>query len=141
MPELCKNYALLVVGIGNNNFRVQVYEKATVMGYAFLNIIVPSVYVSPFANLGVSCVMLQNACVQNGAIVGNGVLLNAGVEVHCDVVVKDYALIYTNSVIRTGVKVGKSVRIGSNVIVYNNVGVADGADAPDCTAVHLEVRK
>lgn len=141
LPELRKEYGLLVVGIGNNRFRAQVYEKAKALGYAFPNIIAPSAYVSPFAKLGVGCVILQNACVQNGAVVGNGVLLNAGAEVHCDAVVEDYVLIYANSIIRTGAKVGKYARIGSNVTVCNSAVVPDGADVPDCTAVRPEVRK
>lgn len=141
LPELHKKYALLVVGIGNNSFRAQVYEKAAAWGYTSPNIIAPSAYVSPFAKIGVGCVILQNACVQNGAVVGNGVLLNAGAEVHCDAVVEDYALIYTNSVVRTGAKVGKYVRIGSNVTICNNATVPDGADVPDCTAVYPEVKK
>ena len=29
LPELRREYGLLVVGIGNNQFRAQVYEKAT----------------------------------------------------------------------------------------------------------------
>ena len=136
LPELRKEYGLLVVGIGNNNFRVQVYEKAAAMGYTFPNIIAPSAYVSPYAKLGNGCVILQNACVQNGAVVGNGVLLNAGAEVHCDAVVEDYALIYANSVVRTGATVGSFARIGSNCTVCNNATVPDGADIPDCTAVH-----
>ena len=136
LPELRKSYGLLVVGIGNNQFRAQVYEKAAAMGYTFPNIIAPSAYVSPYAKLGNGCVILQNACVQNGASVGNGVLLNAGTEVHCDATVGDYALIYTNSVIRTGATVGSFARIGSNCTICNNVTVPDGADIPDSTAVH-----
>lgn len=141
LPELRKSYDLLAVGVGNNSFRAQVYERAAAMGYTFPNIIAPSAYVSPFAKLGVGCVILQNACVQNGAVVGNGVLLNAGTEVHCDAVVEDYVLIYANSVIRTGAKVGRYARIGSNVTVCNSAVVPDGADIPDCTAVRPEVRK
>lgn len=141
LPELRKRYDLLVVGIGNNNFRAQVYEKASVMGYTFPNIIAPSAYVSPFSKLGTGCVILQNACVQNGAIVGNGVLLNVGIEVHCDATVEDYALIYTNSVVRTGAKVGRYARIGSNVTICNHAVVSDGADVPDCTAVYPEVKQ
>ena len=37
LPELRKEYGLLVVGIGNNQFRAQVYEKAKVLGFAFPN--------------------------------------------------------------------------------------------------------
>ena len=141
LPELCKNYDLLVVGIGNNAFRAQVYEKAAALGYAFPNIVAPGAFVSPFAKVGTGCVVLQNACIQNGAVVGNGVLLNAGAEVHCDAAVEDYALIYTNSVVRTGAKVGKYARIGSNATICNNAVVPDGADIPDCTAVYPEVKK
>ena len=111
-------------------------EKAKILGYAFPNIIAPSAYISAYAKMGNGCVVLQNACVQNGATVGNGVLLNAGTEVHCDVAVGDYVLVYTNSVIRTGAAVGSLARIGSNCTISNNATVPDGADIPDCTAVH-----
>ena len=136
LPELRKEYSLLVVGIGNNQFRAQVYEKAKVRGYGFPNIVAPSAYISPYAKLGCGCVVLQDACVQNGASIGNGVLLNAGTEIHCDAAVGDYALIYTNSVVRTGATVGNFTRIGSNCTICNNATVLDGADIPDCTAVH-----
>ena len=136
LPELRKEYGLLVVGIGNNRFRAQVYEKAKALGYAFPNIIAPSAYISPYSKMGYGCVVLQNACIQNGASVGNGVLLNAGTEIHCDAAVGDYALIYTNSVIRTGATVGNFTRIGSNCTSCNNATVPDGVDIPDCAAVH-----
>ena len=135
LPELRKEYGLLVVGIGNNRFRAQVYEKAKALGFAFPNIVAPSAYISPFAEVGCGCVLMQNACVQNGASVGNGVLLNAGTEVHCGGTVGDYVLLYTNSTIRTGAKVGRYARIGGNVTVCNNATVPEGADIPDCTAV------
>ena len=136
LPELRKDYDLLVVGIGSNQFRAQVYEKAKTLGYGFPNIIAPSAYISPYSKMGSGCVVLQNACIQNGASVGNGVLLNAGTEIHCDAAVGDYALIYTNSVIRTGSTVGNLARIGSNCTICNNATVPDGADILDCTAVH-----
>lgn len=141
LPELRKGYDLLVVGIGNNGFRAQVYGKAKALGYGFPNIIAPSAYISPFSKVGSGCVVLQNACVQNGATVGNGVLLNAGTEIHCDATVGDYALIYTNSVIRTGATVGSLVRIGSNCTICNHAAVPDGVDIPDCTAFHGEVNE
>lgn len=141
LKELRKDYSLLVVGIGNNKFRAQVYENAQELGYTFPNIVAPSAYISPFAQMGEGCVVLQNACIQNGAVVGSGVLLNAGSEVHCDATIGNYALIYTNSVIRTGADVGDCVCIGSNVTICNNAVVPDGADIPDCAAVHPEVKK
>ena len=136
LSRLREEYGKLVVCVGSNAFRARVYEIARTMGYEFPNIIAPSAYVSPFAKLGKGCVLMQNVCVQNGAVVGDGVLLNAGVEIHGGGAAGDYSLIYTNSVVRTGAKVGKCVRIGSNVTICNNAVVPDGADIPDCTAVH-----
>lgn len=34
-----KEYGLLVIGIGNNQHRAQIYEKAKEFGYAFPNIV------------------------------------------------------------------------------------------------------
>ncbi len=135
LQELRKEYSLLVVGIGNNAFRAQVYEKAKALGYTFPNIIASSAYISPYTKIGTGCVILQNTCIQNGAVVGNGVLLNAGVEVHCDAAIEDYVLVYTNSVIRTGAAVGSYACIGSNCTVCNGAIVPDGTNIPDCTTV------
>lgn len=135
LPELRRNYARLVVVIGNNEFRAQLYRRAAALGYEFPNLIAPSAYISPYASLGWGCVVLNNALVQNG------VLINPSVEIHQDGTVGDFCLIYTNSVVRTGAAVGRCARIGSNVTVCNNAAVPDGADVPDCTAVHSEVKK
>ena len=60
LPELRKEYGLLVVGIGNNQFRAQVYEKAKALGFVFPNIVAPGTYISSYAKLGCGCVVLQN---------------------------------------------------------------------------------
>lgn len=135
LAALRKIYSNLIVCIGNNQFRESVYQKANALEYEFPNIVSASAYISPFANIGHGCVILQNVCIQNGAKIGNGVLLNAGVELHCDSLVDDCTLIYANSVIRTGAKVGKYVKIGSNTTICNHTVIADGTDVPDCTAI------
>lgn len=135
LSRLREEYGKLVVCVGSNAFRARVYEIARTMEYEFPNIIAPSAYVSPFAKLGKGCVLMQNVCVQNGAVVGDGVLLNAGAEIHGGGAVDDYALIYTNSVVHTGARVGKLARIGSNSTIGKNAIVPDGAEIPDCTAV------
>ena len=108
-PKLYKEYKLLVVTIGDNVLRQRIYQDAAQIGYTFPNLIHSSAYVSPYAQIGWGCVLLNNALIQNGSTVGNGVLLNPGVEIHHDSFVDDFALIYTNSVIRTLAKVGKTV--------------------------------
>lgn len=125
----------LIVTIGNNKLREEIYSKAKALGYSFSNIVCSSAYISPHAQIGCGCVLLNNVVVQNGGRVGDGVLLNPGVEVHNDAFVDDYTLIYTNSVVRTLAHVGKRVRIGSNVSISNNVNVADDSDIPNGTTL------
>lgn len=125
----------LIVTIGNNKLREDIYSKAKALGYSFPNIICSSVYISPHAQIGCGCVLLNNVVVQNGGRVGDGVLLNPGVEVHHDSFVDDCSLIYTNSVVRTLAHVGKRVRIGSNVSISNNVNIADDSDIPNGTTL------
>lgn len=136
LPELYKEYQLLVVTIGNNVLRQKIYQDAAQIGYTFPNLIHSSAYISPYAKMGWGCVLLNNTLIQNGSAVGNGVLLNPGVEIHHDSFVDDFALIYTNSVVRTLARVGKRVRIGSNVTISNEVIVPDDEDIKNGVALY-----
>lgn len=127
LPVLHSTYQMLAVGIGNNEIRAKVYREAKALGFTFPNIVAPSAYVSPFANIGEGCVILQNACIQNGATLGNGVLINSGVEIHCDSFVDDYVLIYSNSVVQTKAHIGRYARIESNITIGANMLVTENA--------------
>ena len=132
MAYFYPEYKLLLVTIGNNKLREQIYMEAASIGYSFPNIIHPSAYVSPHAHIGSGCVILNNAVVQNNARCGDGCILNPGVELHHDSSIGNYCLIYTNSVIRSLTTVGDRVWMGSNVtistsaIIPNDEKVEDG---------------
>ena len=134
---LRKEYTHLVVTIGDNRLREWIYRQAEGLGFAFPNVVARSAYVSPFAQLGWGCILLNNAVVQNGAQIGNGVVLTVGVEAHHDCAIGDFALVYTNSVVRTGAKIGKRAKIGSTATVGNFVQVPEDAVIPDGTAIQL----
>ena len=138
LATLRKDYQLLVVTIGNNRLREELYAQADALDYEFPNILAKTAYVSPFTKLGWGCILLNNAVVQNGAQVGNGVVMNVGVEAHHDCFVGDCALIYTNSVIRTGTRVGKRAKIGSTVTVCNFAVIPEDAVIPDGTVVEAK---
>lgn len=127
LGKLYPEYNQLVVTIGNNLLRERIYQEAAQIGYTFPNIILSSVYVSPYAQIGRGCIFLNNAVIQNGTKVGNGVILNPGVEIHHDSVVEDYALIYTNTVVRLLAVVGKRAHVGSTLTISNEVKVPDDA--------------
>lgn len=133
--KFAAEYKKLIVAIGNNKFREEVYKRAEAAGYEFPNIIDTSAYISPYATLGKGVIILNNAVVQNSAIIGNGTILNSGVEAHHDSVIGNYCLIYANSVVRALTNVGDRVRIGSNVSVSTGAQVPDDADIEDGSVV------
>lgn len=137
LPRLREEYTNLLVTIGDNCLREQIYRHAEGLGFAFPNVVARSAYVSPFARLGWGCILLNNAVVQNGAQIGNGVVLTTGVEAHHDCTIFDFALVYTNSVVRTGAKIGERAKIGSTVTVGNFVQVPEDAVIPDGAAIQL----
>ena len=51
LPELYKEYQLLVVTIGNNVLRQKIYQDAAQIGYTFPNLIHSSAYISPYAKM------------------------------------------------------------------------------------------
>ena len=87
MISFYPEYKLLLVTIGNNALRERLYKEAASVGYTFPNIIHPSAYISPRANIGSGCVILNNTVVQNNARCGDGCILNPGVELHHDMMV------------------------------------------------------
>lgn len=124
-------YKLLLVTIGNNKLRERLYTEAASIGFTFPIIIHPSAYVSPHANIGSGCVILNNAVVQNNARCGDGCILNPGVELHHDSTIGSYCLIYTNSVVRSLTHVGDRVWIGSNATVSTSAVVSSDSRIED----------
>lgn len=137
IEQLFGEYKHLVVTIGNNQLREKIYMCAGERGYTFPNIIVPSAYISPKAQVGFGCVILNNVVIQNNAKVGNGVLLNPGVEIHHDSVVGNNVLIYTNSVIRSLAKVGDRAHIGSTLTIGNEVVIKEDVVVEDGNSIRM----
>lgn len=130
IEKMFPEYKLLLVTIGNNKLREDIYTRAAAIGYSFPNIIHPSAYVSPHAHVGSGCVILNNAVVQNNARCGDGCILNPGVELHHDSSIGHHCLIYTNSVVRSLTNVGDRVWIGSTATVSTSAIVPDDTIIP-----------
>ena len=125
MKRFFPEYKLLLVTIGNNKLRGQLYKEAEAIGYTFPNIIHSTAYVSSCAQIGNGCVILNNVVIQNNAKCGDGCILNPGVELHHDSTIGSYCLIYTNSVVRSLTSVGDRVWIGSICTVSTSAVVPE----------------
>lgn len=135
LEKLYGQYKQLVVTIGNNILREQIYQQSEKLGYTFPNVIAASAYISPYAKLGNGIIILNNAVVQNGASIGSGTILNSGVEAHHDSTIGNNCLVYTNSVVRSLAKVGDRALIGSTVTISTRAIVQCGTVIGDGSVV------
>ncbi len=131
LQKLHREYDKLIVTIGNNLVRQQIYDKASQFGYSFPNIVHTSAFISKHAIVGNGCIILNNAVIQNGSRIGNGVIINPGVEIHHDSYIGDNVLIYTNTVVRSLARVGDRAHIGSTLTISNEVIVPDDTVIPN----------
>ena len=131
LPNHFDSYKYCICAIGNNALREKYDLIARSIGYKIPNIINKTAYVSPFAKLGTGVILLNNVCVQNGAIVGDGVVITANSEIHHDCEIGDYSLIYSCSVVRTFSKINKKVKIGSNVTICNGTSISANSEIED----------
>lgn len=135
IKNLYGKYKKLIVTIGNNRLRGNIYQVAEKIGYSFPNIIASSAYISPYAEIGNGCVVLNNVVIQNNSKIGNGVLLNPGVELHQDCVIGNNVLIYSNTVVRSLAKVGDRAHIGSTLTISNGVFIPEDSKIDDGVTV------
>lgn len=133
LPALFGDYKQLIVTIGNNALREEIYKTAIGIGYNFPNIIHPSAYISSHAHIGIGNLILNNVVIQNNARLGNGCILNPGVELHHDSSVGNHVLIYTNSVVRSLTHVGDRVWMGSTATVSTGATVPKDSHIEDGT--------
>lgn len=125
LEKLSKDYKFLICAIGDNSLREKITNLAICFGYMIPNIISKSSYISKYSKIGYGNIILNNVCIQNGAMIGNGVVITANSEIHHDCYVDDFSLIYSCSVIRTNARIGKRVKIGSTVSISNDVIIED----------------
>lgn len=101
----------LVVGIGHNPTRREIFERLQRQGECLVTVIHPAAVVSPFAVLGRGSVLCAGVIVNPGVVVGDNVILNTGcgVDHHCQ--------IEAHSHIGPGARLAGAVRVGEGTLV------------------------
>lgn len=103
------------------------------VGFKFQNIISPTSYVSPSAQLGIGIVIQHGVNISSNTIIGNFVKLNTNANVMHDCTIKDYVTVAPNAVILGDVLVENNSYIGANSTILphckisSNVTVGAGA--------------
>jgi sugar O-acyltransferase (sialic acid O-acetyltransferase NeuD family) len=101
----------VVVGIGHNRTRAEVFLRLRPLGECFVTVIHPAAVVSRFASVGPGSVVGAGAVINPGAVIGENVILNT----HCTV--EHHCRVGAHCHIAPGVHLGGEVLVGEGALV------------------------
>lgn len=117
LQELFKTVKNAVITVGHlkdNNARVTIYKKLKEIGFKLPTIISPLAYVSKYAKVEESTVVMHHALVNSNATIGKNCIINSKALVEHDVIIEDHCHISTASIVNGGVRVKANTFLGSN---------------------------
>ncbi len=123
----------VIIAIGDNDRRKQVFESLQTQGEQFFTAIHPSAIISPSAKIGIGTMICAGAIINPETSIGNNVILNTGSTVDHHNRIEDHVHIApgVNLGGTVTVKAGAFVGIGARVIPQREIGawsiVAAGA--------------
>jgi len=122
--ELRPESHILVLGIGDNANRKNVYEKYHSAGFKFETIIHPSAVISVNSKIGSGSVVLAGAVINHSAEIMEAAIINTSAVVEHDCLVEDFAHISPSATLCGGVRIGTGAWIGANstIIEYKSIG-------------------
>ena len=113
--------------IGNPHMKAVIQREFTALGVQFESIILDSVYIAPYTEIGKGCVLYGSVAISVNCRIGDGVLMNRGVNVGHDTVIGDYTTIMPMTGISGNCRIGSEVRIGGHAFFIPGRKVGDGA--------------
>jgi sugar O-acyltransferase (sialic acid O-acetyltransferase NeuD family) len=124
LDELKRMADSVVVAIGRNTIREELFNRARALGYRLPVITHPASFVSPSAVLGAGTVVMAGAQVGVEAVIGQGVIVNtsAVVDHHC--VVEDFGHLGTNACMAGGAVLGRGAWMQAGSAIGYTVRVA-----------------
>lgn len=114
--KTCKNAVITVGHIKSNILRKKLYNKAKEIGFNLPIIISPLAYVSKYAQIQESTVIMHHVIVNANVKIGKNCIINTKALVEHDCTIEDDCHISTASVLNGGVKVLENSFYGSNSV-------------------------
>ena len=114
----------LVVAIGNNQTRANVFSKLVTQGENLINAIHPSAVIANDVSLGQGVVICAGVTVNPGAVIHNNVILNTHCSVDHHNEINDHVHIAPGCVLGGDVSVGEGtlIGIGATVMPQKKIG-------------------
>lgn len=130
--EILKQYSptniQLVNGIGSTIStakREYIFNRHKNMGYHFLNVIHPSVYIGQNVMLGEGIQAMAGSIVQSGSHIGNNVIINTHATVDHDCFIGDHVHLAPSTTCCGAVTIGNRTQVGCGAIIIQNVKIGE----------------
>lgn len=128
LPELIKQgLEAVFVALGDNGLRQRIAASVAALGLEMVPAIGRSAVISPSADIGQGCAIMEGAVVNADAVIGNFAIVNTCASVDHDCVIGAFAHIGPGSALAGCVKVGAGAFLGAGTRVIPGVEIAGGA--------------
>ena len=119
-----KNKTKIIVGIGDNKRRNEIFTSLKKRGFKFVNAIHPNTVISEQVEIGEGVVIAAGVVINPGAVIKDNVILNTSSSIDHDCIIDKSVHISPGVNLAGGVKVGigTHIGIGSVVIPEKEIG-------------------
>lgn len=115
----------VVIAIGDNNMRQDIFERLDGEGFAFVNAVHRSAVVADTVRLGRGVLLAAGVVVNTRAHVGDNAILNTGCTVDHDCVIGEHVHIAPGASICGTVSIGKGTLVGVGASIVPGISVGD----------------
>lgn len=117
----------IVVAVGDTERRREMVEDVAPYPAQLVNLLPPSLHLSPYAQLGRGNLIGPGTIVQSNAMVGSFNLIGAGVTIGAQAIIGDYCTIQDGAHLGKEVEIADDAFIGLGAVIYPGVQVGRGA--------------
>ncbi len=129
----------LIIGIGDNQARERVAERAKQAGVRFVSAVHRSVLIGSDVEIGTGSVLMPNVVLNAAAVIGEHVIINTSASVDHDCIVEDFAHISPGVNLAGGVTVGRGAHIGIGACAVPGVHIGEWAKVGAGSTVKSDV--
>lgn len=137
--ENINSYDGVIVAIGNNKIRVNVFNELRRINAPLQSFIHPTACISRYSQIGIGSVIMAHAVINPFVTIGNAVIVNTAATIDHDSVVSNGSHICPGVHLSGAVKVGESVMIGVGAQVVQCINIGDDAVVGAGTNVIFDV--
>ncbi|MGW5983742.1 acetyltransferase [Bacillus mycoides] len=141
----------LVIAIGNNKMRKEVFRKLNQPIDIYPILIHKTAIISPHAHIGYGTVIMPNVVVNADTIIGNHTIINTGSIIEHDNIIDDFVHISPHATLTGSITIDEGAHIGASATIIPGVKIGSwsivGAgsvvinDFPsNCTAVGIPAK-